>query len=293
MRFIWSTATGKLGPMPVPFTKMHGAGNDFVVFDGVSRPIHLTPEKIRRLADRHFGIGCDQVLLVERPAASGADFRYRIFNADGGEVEQCGNGARCFVRFVRDKGLTAKDEIALETLAGMIYPRLEPDGSVTVNMGVPRFEPDEVPFKAEARQNVYDLKVDGQTVSMSVLSMGNPHAVQVVMDVDSAPVNTQGPIIERHPRFPRGVNAGYMQIVDPRHIRLRVYERGAGETLACGSGACAAMVAGRQRGLLDDKVEVKLLGGTLRVSWAGEGQPVRMTGPAVTVFEGTIDLDQI
>lgn len=279
--------------MPVPFTKMHGAGNDFVVFDGVSRPIHLTPEKIRRLADRHFGIGCDQVLLVERPAASGADFRYRIFNADGGEVEQCGNGARCFVRFVRDKGLTAKDEIALETLAGMIYPRLEPDGSVTVNMGVPRFEPDEVPFKAEARQNVYDLKVDGQTVSMNVLSMGNPHAVQVVMDVDSAPVNTQGPIIERHPRFPRGVNAGYMQIVDPRHIRLRVYERGAGETLACGSGACAAMVAGRQRGLLDDKVEVKLLGGTLRVSWAGEGQPVRMTGPAVTVFEGTIDLDQI
>lgn len=279
--------------MPVPFTKMHGAGNDFVVFDGVSRPIHLTPEKIRRLADRHFGIGCDQVLLVERPAASGADFRYRIFNADGGEVEQCGNGARCCVRFVRDKRLTAKDEIALETLAGTIYPRLEPDGSVTVNMGVPRFEPDEVPFEATARQNVYDLKVDGQTVSMNVLSMGNPHAVQVVPDVDSAPVNTQGPIIEQHPRFPQGVNAGYMQIVDRRHIRLRVFERGAGETLACGSGACAAVVAGRQRGLLDDKVDVKLLGGTLRVSWPGEGQPVRMTGPAVTVFEGTIDLDQL
>ena len=279
--------------MPVPFTKMHGAGNDFVVFDGVSRPIQITPRKIRRLADRHFGIGCDQVLLVERPTASGADFRYRIFNADGGEVEQCGNGARCFVRFVRDKRLTAKDEIAVETLAGMIYPRLEPDGGVSVNMGVPRFEPVEVPFEAGARENVYDLEVDGRTVSVSVLSMGNPHAVQLVPDVDAAPVNTQGPQIERHARFPRRVNAGYMQIVDRRHIRLRVYERGAGETLACGSGACAAAVAGRQRGLLDDKVEVKLPGGTLRVSWAGEGQPVWMTGPAITVFEGTIDLDKL
>ncbi len=278
--------------MPVPFTKMHGAGNDFVVFDGVTRPIQLTPSIIRRLADRHFGIGCDQVLLVERPTASGADFRYRIFNADGGEVEQCGNGARCFVRFVRDKRLTAKDEIAVETLAGMIYPRLEPDGSVSVNMGVPRFEPADVPFEASTRENVYDLEVDGRTVSVSVLSMGNPHAVQLVPDVDAAPVNTQGPQIERHPRFPRRVNAGYMQIVDRRHIRLRVYERGAGETLACGSGACAAVVAGRQNGLLDDKVEVKLPGGTLRVSWAGEGQPVWMTGPAITVFEGTIDLDK-
>ena len=279
--------------MPVPFTKMHGAGNDFVVFDGVSRPIQITPRKIRRLADRHFGIGCDQVLLVERPTASGADFRYRIFNADGGEVEQCGNGARCFVRFVRDKRLTTKDEIAVETLAGMIYPRLEPDGGVSVNMGVPRFEPVEVPFEAGARENVYDLEVDGRTVSVSVLSMGNPHAVQLVPDVDAAPVNTQGPQIERHARFPRRVNAGYMQIVDRRHIRLRVYERGAGETLACGSGACAAAVAGRQRGLLDDKVEVKLPGGTLRVSWAGEGQPVWMTGPAITVFEGTIDLEKL
>ncbi len=279
--------------MPVPFTKMHGAGNDFVVFDGVTRPVPLTPEKIRRLADRHFGIGCDQVLLVERPTASGADFRYRIFNADGGEVEQCGNGARCFVRFVRDRRLTAKDEIAVETLAGMIYPRLEPDGNVTVNMGVPRFEPAEVPFEASARENVYDLEVNGRKVSVTVLSMGNPHAVQVVPEVDSAPVNMQGPLIERHPRFPQRVNAGYMQIVDRGHIRLRVYERGAGETLACGSGACAAVVAGRLRGLLDDKVDVKLLGGTLRVSWAGEGQPVRMTGPAVTVFEGTIDLDRL
>ncbi|MBI5783402.1 MAG: diaminopimelate epimerase [Gammaproteobacteria bacterium] len=279
--------------MPVPFTKMHGAGNDFVVFDGVSRPIQLTPEKIRRLADRHFGIGCDQVLLVERPTASGADFRYRIFNADGGEVEQCGNGARCFARFVRDKRLTAKDEIAVETPAGMIYPRLEPDGGVSVNMGVPRFAPADVPFEAATRENVYDLDMNGRTVSVSVLSMGNPHAVQLVPDVDAAPVNTQGPQIERHPRFPRRVNAGYMQIVDRKHIRLRVYERGAGETLACGSGACAAAVAGRQRGLLDDKVEVKLLGGTLRVSWAGEGQPVWMAGPAITVFEGTIDLDML
>ena len=279
--------------MPVPFTKMHGAGNDFVVFDGVTRPIALTPEKIRRLADRRFGIGCDQVLLVERPTASGADFRYRIFNADGGEVEQCGNGARCFVRFVRDRRLTAKDEIAVETLSGMIYPRLEPDGNVTVNMGVPRFEPAEVPFEASMRENVYDLEVNGRKVNVTVLSMGNPHAVQVVPEVDSAPVNTQGPLIERHPRFPQRVNAGYMQIVDRGHIRLRVYERGAGETLACGSGACAAVVAGRQRGLLDDKVAVKLLGGTLRVSWAGEGQPVWMTGPAMTVFEGTIDLDRL
>jgi diaminopimelate epimerase len=279
--------------MPVPFTKMHGAGNDFVVFDGVTRPVALTPEKIRRLADRHFGIGCDQVLLVERPTASGADFRYRIFNADGGEVEQCGNGARCFVRFVRDRRLTAKDEIAVETLSGMIYPRLEPDGNVTVNMGVPRFEPAEVPFEASTRENVYDLEVNGRKVSVTVLSMGNPHAVQVVPETDGAPVNTQGPLIERHPRFPQRVNAGYMQIMDRRHIRLRVYERGAGETLACGTGACAAVVAGRQRGLLDDKVDVKLLGGTLRVSWAGEGQPVWMTGPAVTVFEGTIDLDRL
>src|SRR3989344_3366311 len=279
--------------MPVPFTKMHGAGNDFVVFDGVTRPVPLTPEKIRRLADRQFGIGCDQVLLVERPTVSGADFRYRIFNADGGEVEQCGNGARCFVHFVRDRRLTAKDEIAVETLSGMIYPRLEPDGNVTVNMGVPRFEPAEVPFGASTRENVYDLEGNGRKLSVTVLSMCTPHAVQVVAEGDSAPVNTQGPLIERHPRFPQRVNAGYMQIVDRGHIRLRVYERGAGETLACGSGACAAVVAGRQRGLLDDKVDVNLLGGTLRVSWAGEGQPVWMTGPAVTVFEGTIDLDRL
>jgi len=277
--------------MRVAFTKMQGAGNDFVVLDGVSQHIALTPEKIRRLADRRFGVGCDQVLVVERASGNGADFRYRIFNADGGEVEQCGNGARCFVRFVRDHGLTPKDEIRVETLAGLIRPRLEPDGEVSVDMGVPRFEPKDVPFDAESRQPLYDLEVDGQKIQINVLSMGNPHAVQVVADVDAAPVNTQGLKIERHARFPKRVNAGYMQVVDRKHIRLRVWERGAGETLACGTGACAAVVAGRQRGLLDATVKVSLPGGTLTVSWPGEGQAVILTGPAVTVYEGTIDLD--
>ncbi len=279
--------------MKLAFTKMHGAGNDFVVIDGVSRRIALTPHQIRRIADRHFGVGCDQLLLVEPSTSSGVDFRYRIFNADGGEIEQCGNGARCFAQFVRDQRLTDKDKIAVETLSGMIYVNIEPDGQVRVNMGVPRFEPAEVPFEADSRASGYDLKVEDNVVVVSVLSIGNPHAVQVVPDVDSAPVNTQGPVIERHARFPRRVNAGYMQIVDRRHIRLRVYERGAGETLACGSGACAAVVAGRQRGLLDEKVEVTLLGGILRVQWSGEGEPVWMTGPAVTVFEGIIDLENL
>src|SRR3989338_4277683 len=223
--------------MRVTISKMRGAGNDFVVFDGVNQRVDLTPAQIRRLADRRFGVGCDQVLLVERPGVPGADFRYRIFNADGGEVEQCGNGARCFVRFVRDRGLTQKDEIVVETLSGLIRPRLEPDGEVSVDMGVPRFEPREVPFEAPARAPLYDLEVDGQTVRVSVLSMGNPHAVQLVPDVDAALVNTQGAKIERHPRFPTRANAGYMQVVDRRHVRLRVYERGVGETLACGSGA--------------------------------------------------------
>jgi diaminopimelate epimerase len=279
--------------MYIPFTKMHGLGNDFVVFDGFSRPLTLTAPQVRRLADRHFGVGCDQVLVVERPTAPGADFRYRIFNADGGEVEQCGNGARCFVRFVRERGLTDKAEIAVETLAGIIYLRQEADGQVTVNMGVPRFEPAAVPFEARARAPTYELEVDGVTVSLSVLSLGNPHAVQVVPDVERAPVLTQGPRIERHARFPRRVNAGYMQVLDRGHIRLRVYERGVGETLACGTGAGAAVVAGRQQGLLDATVEVGLRGGTLRISWSGEGQPVWMTGPATTVFEGSVDLSQL
>ncbi len=279
--------------MRTPFTKMHGSGNDFVVFDGVSCPVSLTAHQIRRIADRHFGVGCDQVLVVERPHAAEADFRYRIFNADGGEVEQCGNGARCFAQFVRSKGLTDKKEIAVETGSGMIYPRVEPDGQVTVNMGAPRFDPRVVPFDAPARANVYDLEVGATIIGVSVLSMGNPHAVQVVSAVDRAPVATQGPLIERHPRFPRRANAGFMEIVDRSHIRLRVYERGAGETLACGTGACAAAVAGRLRGLLDDTVEVALPGGTLKISWAGEGQPVWLTGAAATVFEGVIDLDAL
>ncbi|OGI43917.1 MAG: diaminopimelate epimerase [Candidatus Muproteobacteria bacterium RIFCSPHIGHO2_01_FULL_65_16] len=277
--------------MRTPFTKMHGAGNDFVVLDGVRRPLRLTAEQIRRIADRRLGVGCDQVLLIERPTRADADFRYRIFNSDGGEVEQCGNGARCFARFVRDQRLTDKDEIRAETIAGVIVPRLEPDGRVSVNMGAPRFEPAEIPFTAPARAEVYDLELDGTVAQVSVLSMGNPHAVQIVPDVDRAPVATQGPLIERHPRFPRRVNAGYMQIVDRAHIRLRVYERGAGETPACGTGACAAVVAGRQRGLLDVSVEVSLPGGVLQVTWDGPGRPVWLTGPAVTVFEGSMDLD--
>lgn len=276
--------------MRVEFTKMEGTGNDFVVIDGFSRPITLSEGRVRQLADRHFGVGCDQVLLVERPQGGDADFRYRIFNADGGEVEQCGNGARCFARFVREKGLTRKDELVVETLGGRIRPRVLSDGRVVVQMGTPRFEPRDVPFIAERRALVYDLDVDGDKVQASVLSMGNPHAVQVVPDVQAAPVATQGPRLERHSRFPKRVNAGYMQVIDRRHIRLRVWERGAGETLGCGSGACAAVVAGRLRGMLDETVDVALLGGSLSVTWAGEGEPVWLAGPARSVFEGTMEL---
>jgi diaminopimelate epimerase len=275
------------------FTKMHGLGNDFVMIDAINQSVALSPEQVRRLADRRFGVGCDQVLIVARPTRADVDFRYRIFNADGGEVEQCGNGARCFARFVRDQGLTGKSELAVETLAGVIYPKIESDGAVTVNMGVPRFEPREVPFEASARQPVYDLDVDGSAVPVTVLSMGNPHAVQVVENVERAPVNTQGSKIEHHPRFPKRVNAGYMQVLDRGHIHLRVWERGAGETLACGTGACAAVVAGRLRGLLDEKVAVRVRGGTLQISWRGEGESVWMTGPAVRVFEGEIDLERL
>ncbi len=275
------------------FTKMHGLGNDFVVIDAVSQAVALTPEQVRRLADRRFGVGCDQVLLVEKATRADSDFRYRIFNADGGEVEQCGNGARCFARFVRDRGLSNKNDLAVETLAGVIYPRIEPDGAVTINMGVPRFEPREVPFEASARQPVYDLELDGTVVPVTVLSMGNPHAVQIVADVERAPVTTQGPKIEHHPRFPKRVNAGYMQVLDRGHVHVRVWERGAGETLACGTGACAAVVAGRLRGLLDENVAVRVRGGTLQISWRGAGEPVMMTGPAVSVFEGEIDLERL
>jgi diaminopimelate epimerase len=279
--------------MITSFTKMHGLGNDFVVLDAIRQPVELTPARVRKLADRRFGVGCDQLLLVERSDEQGVDFGYRIFNADGGEVEQCGNGARCFARFVREKGLTDKREIAVRTLAGVIHLHVEDDEQVRVNMGVPRFEPAVVPFEAEKQSLVYTLDAGGQEVQISALSMGNPHAVQVVADVDRAPVQTQGPLIERHPRFPRGVNAGYMQVIDPGHIRLRVYERGAGETLACGTGACAAVVAGHARGLLTERVEVTLPGGKLRIAWAGTGEPVWMTGTATTVFEGTIDLERL
>jgi diaminopimelate epimerase len=269
---------------------MHGLGNDFVVLDATRHAIPLAPEQIRRLADRHRGIGCDQVLVIEPPRLPDTDFHYRIFNADGGEVEQCGNGARCFVRYVREKGLTTRTEIRVGTAGGVIVPRLESDGQVTVNMGVPEFDPARIPFQAAARAPTYTLDVNGGPVEVSVLSMGNPHAVQVVADVDTAPVGLQGPLIERHPRFPQRVNAGYMQIIDRRHIRLRVYERGAGETLACGTGACAAVAAGRLRGALDPEVIVTTRGGDLGISWAGEGRPVMMTGPAVMVFEGEIEI---
>ncbi|PTQ82830.1 diaminopimelate epimerase [Nitrosospira multiformis] len=275
--------------MKLKFTKMHGLGNDFVVIDAMNQQISLSPEQLRRLADRHLGIGCDQILLVEK-AEGDADFRYRIFNADGGEVEQCGNGARCFVRYVHDHGMTGKKEVRIETLSGVVIPKLEANGEVTVNMGVPKFDPGEIPFIADQRAPTYPLRLDDKEVEISVVSMGNPHAVQVVSDLDDAPVLTEGPFIEKHSRFPQRVNAGYMQVIDPHHIRLRVYERGAGETLACGTGACAAAVAGIQRGLLESPVGVSFSTGNLFIRWEGENQPVWMTGPAITVFDGEIEL---
>jgi diaminopimelate epimerase len=268
------------------FTKMQGLGNDFVVLDGVTQRIDLSAPQLKHLADRHFGVGCDQILVVERPSRDDVDFRYRIFNADGGEVEQCGNGARCFVQFVRNRGLTAKRVIRVETHGGIIEPRLEDDGQVTVDMGIPRFASGEIPFTGGSDAVVQPLEIDGASVSVSVVSMGNPHAVQVVDNVDDAPVLTQGLRIERHRRFPNGVNAGYMQVVDRANIRLRVWERGAGETLACGTGACAAVVIGIRLGLLDSPVRVVTRGGALMIAWRGEGSPVFMTGPAATVFEG-------
>lgn len=271
------------------FTKMHGAGNDFVVIDGVRQHVSLAPEQLRLLADRHFGVGCDQILLVEKAQHEDADFRYRIFNADGGEVEQCGNGARCFVRFVHDHGLTPRREIVVETRSGLIRPRLEEDGRVTVNMGAPVFDPERIPFAGRGAVSEM-LEVAGEAVEISALSMGNPHAVQVVDDVEHAPVEKQGPLIEHHPRFPNRVNAGFMQVKDRNHIRLRVYERGAGETLSCGTGACAAAVAGIRRGLLDSPVHVATRGGQLTIAWSGEGTPVLMTGPALSVFEGEINI---
>ena len=287
--------------MQIPFTKMHGAGNDFVVLDETQGRFNLSTAQYRFLADRHFGVGADQILTVRPSPAAGIDFEYLIHNADGAEVEQCGNGARCFARFVRDAGLTAKDAIRVQTKGGVIEPLLSPDGRVTVNMGAPVFDLPCIPFAPGRARPVPDglwqkwplalmLQAQEATVSVAIVSMGNPHAVQVVDDVDTAPVAQQGPLIERHPFFPNRVNAGFMQVQSRRQIRLRVYERGAGETLACGSGACAAVVAGIRLGLLDEMVDVHTHGGVLTIAWAGSDAPVMMTGPATTVFHGTIDL---
>ena len=275
--------------MPLEFTKMHGLGNDFVVIDAINQQVALTAVQVRRLADRHFGIGCDQLLLVEAATSPAADFRYRIFNADGGEVAQCGNGARCFMQFVHEHGLSDRDRIRVETLNGVLELVRGPGGQITVNMGVPRLEPAGIPFVAEAAAVRYSLEVAGRSYEIGALSLGNPHAVLRVDDITAAPVATLGPLIERHPRFPERVNAGFMQIEDAGTVRVRVFERGAGETLACGSGACAAVVAGRLRGELDETVKVVLNGGELVVSWPGAGHAVMMTGPATTVYQGRIE----
>lgn len=276
--------------MQLNFTKMHGLGNDFVVIDAIHQPLALTPEQVRFLADRRFGIGCDQLLLVERATQPAVDFRYRIFNADGSEVQQCGNGARCFARFVRDKHLTEKDVIVVETASGIITLYIEPNGEVRVNMGTPRFAPSTLPFMAEREEERYPIEVDGIAHTIGAVSMGNPHAVMLASDIESAPVNTLGPKLESHPRFPERVNVGFMQVVARNHIRLRVYERGAAETLACGTGACAAVAVGIRWKLLDDTVKVDLPGGTLTIKWDGGTTPLWMIGPATHVFEGIIEL---
>ena len=276
--------------MKLFFSKMHGLGNDFMVVDGVTQKVYFTTETIRRLADRHFGIGFDQLLLVEPPYDPEQDFHYRIFNADGSEVQQCGNGARCFARFVRLKGLTNKDRIAVSTMSGRIVLQLEQDNQVTVNMGIPEFEPAKVPFRAQKPEKTYLLRVAEQTVMCGVVSMGNPHCVLEVESVKTAPVESLGPLLESFDRFPERVNVGFMELVSPSEIRLRVYERGAGETLACGTGACAAAVIGMSQGKLRDRVKVQLPGGSLQIAWKGPGTPVFMTGPAEHVFDGEIEL---
>ena len=276
--------------MKIRFTKMHGLGNDFVVIDAINQKIALNRKQIRHIADRNRGIGCDQLLLVEPPANDQVQFTYRIFNADGGEVEQCGNGARCFARFVHDQGLSHSNPIAVATSAGNISLKLEDDEQVTVNMGVPIFEPAKIPFIAEQEAPRYVLQIDQQTLELGVVSMGNPHAVLLVDNIQAAPVAQLGPRIEAHARFPKRVNAGFMQVIDRTNIKVRVFERGVGETQACGTGACAAMVMGRRWNLLDESVQVALTGGTLNIKWEGEGEPVYMTGPTETVFEGIIEL---
>lgn len=270
------------------FSKMQGAGNDFVVIDAIHQTVQLSPEQIQTLAHRQFGIGFDQLLLVE--SSSIADFKYRIFNADGSEVAQCGNGARCFVRFVAEQGLSTKKTITVETASGIISPTLEENGLVTVNMGAPKFAPRDLPFIADSQADQYDLQVGAQLLQIAAVSMGNPHAVLLVEDVETAPVNALGQQIERHPRFPERVNVGFMQILHAHHIKLRVFERGSGETLACGTGACAAAVAGILSGRLSSPVKVSARGGELSIAWQGSDSPVMMTGPAVTVFTGSITL---
>ncbi|MCW8195505.1 diaminopimelate epimerase [Proteobacteria bacterium 005FR1] len=276
--------------MRLRFTKMHGCGNDFVMIDGVTQNVKLSPEKIRSLSDRHFGIGFDQLLVVEAPTRPDMDFRYRIFNSDGGEVENCGNGARCFAKFVRDRRLTAKQVIQVETMKGSMILEVQADGQIAVNMGVPVLNPADIPFVAEKQAPLYSLEVDGQPVELSAVSMGNPHAVILVDRTADAPLETLGRKLQQHPRFPQGVNVGFMAVLSRQEIDLRVLERGVGETLACGTGACAAVVAGRLRGLLDEEVAVNLPGGRLRIRWAGEGEPVIKTGPATSVFQGQIHL---
>lgn len=276
--------------MLVNFTKMHGLGNDFVVIDNVTQNVFFNQEVISRLADRNFGIGFDQFLVVEPPYDPELDFHYRIFNADGSEVEQCGNGARCFARFVVNKGLTNKRSIGVSTKSGKIVLHVENDGQVTVNMGVPVFEPSKVPFRAKKAEKTYILRDGEQTIFAGVVSMGNPHCVIEVDDISQAPLETVGRSMEKHERFPQKVNVGFSQIIDPQHIKLRVFERGVGETLACGTGACAAMVVGRQQGKLDETVNVDLPGGRLRIQWQGEGKPVKMTGPATIVFDGQVHI---
>lgn len=276
--------------MIMRFTKMQGLGNDFIVINAIDQQIVLTAEQIRFLADRHFGIGCDQLLLVEKARNSNADFLYRIFNADGGEVAQCGNGARCFARFVRDKKLTEKNELLVDTNSGQLQLSFAENDLITVNMGVPRHAPAEIPILAEQQSRFYTVSVNGVEKAFGAVSMGNPHAVLQVNDIGTAPVVELGAALESHPFFPERVNVGFMQVIDRNTIRLRVYERGAAETLACGSGACAAAVIGIEQNLLDQSVDVELPGGILAINWKGRGEPVYMTGPAVSVFEGSIEL---
>lgn len=276
--------------MRLRFTKMTGAGNDFVMIDAISQRADLSTAQVRKLADRHFGVGCDQVLIVEAPTSPDVDFRYRIFNHDGSEVENCGNGARCFALFVRQRRLTGKKRICVETKGGNLVLQVLPDNQVKVNMGVPTFEPADIPFTADQRAEAYPLNVNGQTLSVHCAGVGNPHAVTLVENVDNAQVDTLGPLIEAHKRFPNRVNVGFLQIVDRNSARLRVFERGVGETLACGTGACAAAVLGMQQGLFNASVEIHLPGGVLTIEWAGEGEPIYMTGPATTIYQGQITL---